>query len=89
VKAGVEALHLATILPLVPESTDVGLRVSGAVGQVVVRIALTVVTAGKVCVNKVMTAAAVPITETSNSTRTHFVGIFIYFPPVDPQPVSI
>jgi hypothetical protein len=77
-----------------PWTTEVGLGVRApGVPHVVVRTAAAVVgTEGKWWVNSVVTAAAVPITETSNSATTHFaeslLGIFIDFPPVNAGSVT-
>ncbi len=77
-----------------PWTTEAGLGArSPGVAHVVVKAAATVVgTEGKWWVNRV-TAAAVPITETSNNAMTHFAeslfGIFIDFHSGSPQPVSI
>ncbi len=60
---------------VLPWTTEVGLGVRApGVAHVVVKTVATVVgTEGKWWVNRVVTAAAVPITETSKSATTHFV----------------
>ena len=63
----------ATIVPLVPESTELGFIDRVLEGQLVFRTAATTVTGGKVWVNSVITAAVVPMTETATRARMSFL----------------